>query len=126
MSMWFSNRNIAVFVTCGAKSLATRITAGGPRVSSLISGAQSRRSDNPSSASRRFFADIKRRFYGVKTLAADRIGIDFKNVVEQVIASLRAEGTGLTVRIEIEATKEKGFDESEIRTVSENARTLKF
>ena len=34
--------------------------------------------------------------------------------------------TRLTVRLEIEATDSTGFDEAQIRTVSENARTLKF
>jgi predicted AAA+ superfamily ATPase len=37
-----------------------------------------------------------------------------------------AGSTNLTVRIEIEATDASGFDEDKIRTVSENARTLKF
>ena len=32
----------------------------------------------------------------------------------------------LVVRLEIEAVDETGFDEQQIRTVSENARTLKF
>ena len=32
----------------------------------------------------------------------------------------------MTVRIEIEATDSGGFNESRVRTVSENAKTLKF
>ena len=34
--------------------------------------------------------------------------------------------TIVTVRIEIEATDSEGFDETKVRTVSENANTLKF
>lgn len=71
--------------------------------------------------------DAKKRFYGVKTLNADRIALDFKNIAEEVIAHLRADlHTSLTVRIEIEATDSTGFDEDKVRTVSENARTLRF
>ncbi len=44
-----------------------------------------------------------------------------------MLAHLRSgENTNVTVRIEIEATDSEGFNESRVRTVSENARTLKF
>lgn len=73
------------------------------------------------------FTKFKTRFYGVKTLNSDKIAMDFKNIAEEVIANLREEsGTELTVRIEIEATNQSGFGDSMIRTVSENASTLKF
>ena len=73
------------------------------------------------------FPALKTRFYGVKTLASDQMGMDFKNVADEVIAHLRdAAGAKLVVRLEIEAVDERGFDEQQIRTVSENARTLKF
>ncbi|MDD0856749.1 hypothetical protein NHF46_00920 [Arthrobacter alpinus] len=69
----------------------------------------------------------KSRFYGVKTLGADKIAMDFKSVAEEVLAYLRADAnTKLVVRIEIEATDSTGFDEGTVRTVSENAHTLKF
>lgn len=69
----------------------------------------------------------KTRFYGVKTLNADKIAMDFKNIAEEVLAHLRADAnTNLVVRIEIEATHTTGFDEGKVRTISENARTLKF
>lgn len=69
----------------------------------------------------------KTRFYGVKTLNADKIAMDFKNIAEEVIAHLQADAnTKLVVRIEVEATHTTGFDEGKVRTVSENARTLKF
>lgn len=66
------------------------------------------------------------RFYGVKTLTSDRIALDFKNIADEVIANLREQGIDLVVKIEIEATDASGFDESKVRTVSENANTLKF
>ena len=73
------------------------------------------------------YPKAKTRFYGVKTLNTDRIALDFKNVAEEVIFHLRAAGgSRLTVRVEIEAADESGFDEGKVRTVSENARTLKF
>jgi hypothetical protein len=68
----------------------------------------------------------KTRFFGVKTLNSDKIALDFKNIADEVIASLRDESTELVVKIEIEATRADGFSEGEIRTLSENAQTLKF
>lgn len=70
---------------------------------------------------------IKTRFYGTKTLNADKIALDFKNIADEVLTHLRADpDVTLTVSIEIEASNEQGFDEARIRTVSENAHTLKF
>jgi predicted AAA+ superfamily ATPase len=66
------------------------------------------------------------RFYGVKTLSSDKIAMDFKNIADEVIANLREQGINLVVKIEIEAVDATGFDENKIRTVSENAKTLKF
>ena len=36
------------------------------------------------------------------------------------------DGVNVTVTIEIEATAPAGFDDAKVRTVSENATTLKF
>src|SRR4029079_12852775 len=67
------------------------------------------------------------RSYGMKTLNSDKIALEFKNVADEVLAHLRSgENTRVTVRIEIEATDAEGFNENRVRTVSENARTLKF
>jgi predicted AAA+ superfamily ATPase len=68
----------------------------------------------------------KTRFFGVKTLNVNNYASDFKNIAEEIVTHLRDAGIDLTVRIEIEATKRDGFDDPKIRTVSENARTLKF
>lgn len=74
-----------------------------------------------------FHRKFKTRFYGVKTLNSDKIAMDFKNVADEVIMHLRADdGTQLVVRIEIEATNTTGFEDGKVRTISENARTLKF
>lgn len=72
------------------------------------------------------FPSAKTRFYGVKTLNADRIAMDFKSIAEEVISNLRDQGINLVVKIEIEAVDSSGFDDGKIRTVSENAKTLKF
>lgn len=69
----------------------------------------------------------KTRFYGVKTLSSDSLARDFKSIADEVITHFQfQEGTHLVVRLEIEATDSKGFTEAKVRTVSENAATLKF
>ncbi|GAA2183878.1 Swt1 family HEPN domain-containing protein [Brooklawnia cerclae] len=70
--------------------------------------------------------DLKTRFFGDKALNPDRYVVEFKNVAEEVVSYLRDSGAKVSVRIEIEATKHDGFEEALIRTVSENAATLKF
>ena len=53
--------------------------------------------------------------------------MDFKKVTEEVLAHLAsAPGVRLKVTLEIEATSGIDFDEGKVRTVSENAKTLKF
>lgn len=68
----------------------------------------------------------KTRFYGVKTLNSDRIALDVKNIVDEIIANLRDPNTELSIKLEIEATRTTGFEETKVRTLSENAQTLKF
>ena len=72
------------------------------------------------------YPNAKTRFFGVKTLRSDSVALEWKHVTEEVLTHLRGENVNLTVRLEIEATDPEGFDEARIRTVSENAKTLKF
>lgn len=67
------------------------------------------------------------RFYGTKALTPERYASDFKKIADEVLAQLAAvEGVELEIRIDVEAIARSGFDESKIRTVRENADTLKF
>lgn len=69
----------------------------------------------------------KKRFFGTKELNPDRYAMDFKKVTDEILTHLTAvPGVQLKVTLEIEATTDTGFDESKVRTVSENAKTLKF
>ncbi|EWT02612.1 ATPase AAA [Intrasporangium oryzae NRRL B-24470] len=69
----------------------------------------------------------KRRFYGTKELSADGYAKDFKKITDEVLTHLAAApGVHLKVTLEIEAIHEEGFEETKVRTVSENAIVLKF
>ena len=68
----------------------------------------------------------KDRFFGSKELNAERYAVDFKNIADEVISHLVASGAHVSVRVEIEADHPSGFDDAKIRTISENANTLKF
>ena len=69
----------------------------------------------------------KTRYFGARTLDAERCAPDFGKVNTEVLQHLAAQaGLELHVRIDIEAHAREGFDDSRIRTVSENALTLKF
>ena len=51
----------------------------------------------------------------------------YEHLRDEILAPLTATpGVTLNVTIEIEATNPDGYDDAKIRTVSENATTLKF
>lgn len=69
----------------------------------------------------------KTRFFGVKEFDADRYGTEFKKVAEEVLVHLVNDPrVKVRLRFEIEAERGDGFDEYQIRTISENASHLKF
>ncbi|CAM3009135.1 DUF499 domain-containing protein [Skermania piniformis] len=69
----------------------------------------------------------KTRYFGVAALDPDRYAADFSKIAGEVLQHLAAQpGVALEVRLEIGATAPAGFDDGRIRTVSENATTLKF
>ncbi|MFF0239109.1 Swt1 family HEPN domain-containing protein [Rhodococcus pyridinivorans] len=69
----------------------------------------------------------KTRYFGTAALDPDFYGRDFGRITSEVIQHLAAvDGVELEVRLEITAVARDGFDEAKVRTVSENASTLKF
>lgn len=66
-----------------------------------------------------------KRYYARSALNGDRIVRSFGQIAEEVVPHLRnTPNTEVMITIEIEAKSLEGFDESTIRTVIENARTL--
>jgi hypothetical protein len=71
--------------------------------------------------------ELPTRFHGSVDLNASRAGRDASEIAAEVIAHLvGAAGAEVRVSLEIEATSEGGFPDNVVRTVTENARTLKF
>lgn len=69
----------------------------------------------------------KTRFFGTKQLSGERYAMDFKSVADEILSHLAATpGAKVTITLDIEAVVEDGFAENTVRTVSENANTLKF
>jgi hypothetical protein len=70
---------------------------------------------------------MPRRFHGTVTLDTTRVGRDASVIAEEVIAHLAGlVGAKVTVTLEIEADIPNGVPDNVVRTVTENARTLKF
>ena len=68
-----------------------------------------------------------RRFHGNVVLRSERLNLEFGKVVQEVVQRLTDAGaTNVDVTVEISATSREGFDEPAVRTVTENARTLRF
>ncbi|MGH2733699.1 MAG: hypothetical protein ACRDJG_12320, partial [Actinomycetota bacterium] len=66
------------------------------------------------------------RFYGRISLRPVRMLRDLGDLADAIVAQLGRAEAEVTITVEIEATAERGFTEDVRRTVSENARTLKF
>ena len=68
-----------------------------------------------------------KRFHGKVSLDAARVGLDASRIAEEVIGHLAGLiGTDVKVVLEVEAAIPDGAPDHVVRTVTENARTLKF
>jgi hypothetical protein len=68
-----------------------------------------------------------RRFYGSVQLDPGRLNRDFGRVAQEVIAHLTSlVDARVEISVEVRAEHKEGFPEETVRTVSENAKTLKF
>ena len=66
------------------------------------------------------------RFFAAKTLNPGNSALDYAQLSREVLSHLVGDtGTNVRIRVEIEAERPAGFDEATIRTVGENAATLK-
>jgi len=67
------------------------------------------------------------RFFGVARISPDRYARDLTRISQEIIQHLAApEGVELEIRVEITARKPDGYPDDKVRSVTENARTLKF
>lgn len=66
------------------------------------------------------------RYFGSVKVDPDRYSRDIGNVTREIIDRLAGAGAKLEITIDIQASKSDGFDEGEVRTISENAHVLKF
>ncbi len=67
------------------------------------------------------------RFYASVELDPVRLNRDFGKVADEVVSHLTGLlGTKVSITVEIEATADEPFPDSTVRTISENAKTLKF
>ena len=67
------------------------------------------------------------RYFGVYTLDPERYGRDLSRLSQEILMQLAAvEDAQLEITVEVQARSAKGFPEEKVRTVLENARTLRF
>ena len=66
------------------------------------------------------------RYIGSVPINAERYSGDFAKIAGEVLANLAASGAKLTISLSVDAISVDGFTEQQIRTIRENAATLKF
>ena len=68
-----------------------------------------------------------RRFHGAVQLDPQRVGRDASRIAEELISHLTSQvDAEVTVTLEVEVKLPRGTSEQVVRTVTENARQLKF
>ena len=68
-----------------------------------------------------------RRFHGSVSLDPDRLGRDASRIAEEIVQHLSTQKDArVALTLEIEAELPRGVSDTIVRTVTENARTLKF
>ncbi|PJF26335.1 MAG: hypothetical protein CUN53_08225 [Phototrophicales bacterium] len=67
------------------------------------------------------------RYHGTVSLDPQRVNKEIGTIVEEIIQRLTTlPGTDVEITLEISAKRETGFDDTIVRTIDENSRTLKF
>lgn len=66
------------------------------------------------------------RYFGTVTIDSPRYAREINSISREILDRLVGAGASVNITIDITATKPEGFSESEIRTINENARTLRF
>jgi hypothetical protein len=70
---------------------------------------------------------VMRRFHGSVSLDPERLGRDAGRIAEEIVQHLTTlKGASVSLTLEIEADLPDGAPDTVVRTVTENARTLKF
>jgi hypothetical protein len=78
----------------------------------------------PSTSSR---PRLTTRYHGTVALDPQRVNKEMATIVEEIIQHLTSlTGTDVKITLEISAERLSGFDDSTVRTINENSRTLKF
>jgi len=67
------------------------------------------------------------RYHGTVSLDPQRVNKEMATIVEEIIQRLTSlTGTDVEITLELSAERPSGFDDSTVRTINENSRTLKF
>jgi len=98
-------------------------SAGGDSAPSGSSVLASGTAPMPAPASK----PVAKRYIGSTKISADRYSGDFAKIANEVLANLTAiPGADVSITLSIDAVVPNGFTEQQLRTIRENASTLKF
>lgn len=83
--------------------------------------------DNRRIAIKPYVYNAKKRFYGRAEIDPIRAKMDFTQIVDEVVAQFTPwPDTKVTIKIDIEAEDQNGFDENLQRAIRENCAVLEF
>lgn len=120
-----ADRVAAIHEAAVSAATANGNSAGVGPVDVLWMGSVPSDEGEPSEAEPALEAGLAR-FFGSVKIDCDCCARATGNVTREVSDRLAGAGARLDITIDIQATKPGGFDESEVRTIGENARILEF
>jgi hypothetical protein len=115
-----------------ADDLAATVSGSTPEpgANAPATGAAAASTASPAGATTAAPAPAKKpaatRYVGSAPISAERYSADFAKIATEVLANLAASGAELTISLSIDAIHPDGFTEQQLRTIRENATTLKF
>lgn len=107
-----------------AEMQAASATTGSSDATTSSSGATPTTGPVPTTTAAR--KPIATRYVGSAPINAERYSADFAKIAMEVLANLAASGAKLSISLSIDAVHPDGFSEQQLRTIRENAATLKF
>ncbi|MBN1429503.1 MAG: ATP-binding protein, partial [Anaerolineae bacterium] len=120
-SIYFDEQSILVHPDCVVEPPLPVTPPGGGEVIEPVPGKRGTTPPPPPPPK------VTRRYYGRARIDPQRVNKDMGLIVEEVVERLTSlVGCEVNITVEIDARLSEGFDESTIRTVSENSSTLKF
>ncbi len=126
-NLYFDDNAVLVHPEIAQEQIEAARQAQAPANTTLISTPLGGNQPKPTAPVESAQLRLTTRYHGTVSLDPQRINREMAMIVEEIIQRLTSlTGTDVEITLEIGAERLSGFDDSTVRTINENSRTLKF